>query len=279
MAPAAGRGPAACVPAHAQVVAHGQPREGHLSAHEQRHALFDDLFGLEVGRVHAEDADDAAVGMREPRDGAQQGGLPGPVRPEQGHHLALGDLQVHVEEHLVGAVVEVEVVNLEGRELAARLTTFALGEALDDVLDDQRDVPPHEARADQQQHTTGHAHRCDEGERDDDAVQPADGVGDRAEDHAAGESAEHQRVHAEHGEADGPHFGRCRGGQGQEDADGERRHRRLGHELEGHAEPELGDVEGDDEERAVGGDAEPGNGQRALGRPPEVVVPDHVGHR
>ena len=163
--------------------------------------------------------------------------------------------------------------------LAARLAAFALGVALDDVLDDQGDVPPHEARADQQQHATGHAHRCDEGERDDDAVQPADGVGDGAEDHAAGEAAEDQRVDAEHGEADGPHLGRRGGGQGQEDADGQRRHRRLGHELQGHAEPELGDVERDDEERAVGRDAEPRDGQRALGRPPEVAVADHVGHR
>ena len=131
----------------AQVVAHRQPREGHLPAHQQGHALFDDLLGFEVGRVHAEDPHDAPVRVREPRHGPEQRGLPGSVGAQEGHHLALLDLQVHIEEHLVGAVVEVEVVHLQGRDRPAGLAPFAFGVALDHVLDDQGDVTPDTARA------------------------------------------------------------------------------------------------------------------------------------
>jgi hypothetical protein len=95
------------------------------------------------GSRKVEDADDAPVGVRESRDRPEQGGLPGPVRAEQGDHLALRYFQVEVEEHLVRAVVEVEVVYLQGRYLPAGLATFALGVALDHIFDDQRDVTAH----------------------------------------------------------------------------------------------------------------------------------------
>ena len=149
----------------AQVVAHAEAGERHLPADQQGHALVDDLLGLQVGRVHAEEPDHAAVRVRQPRDGAQQGGLAGPVRPEQGHHLALLDLEVDVEEDLVRAVEEVEVVDLEGRDVPARLAPLALGVALDHVLDHQRDVAAHAARADDEQEPADGADREDEGER------------------------------------------------------------------------------------------------------------------
>ena len=76
--------------------------------------------------------------------------LPAPLVPEQGHDLTLGHLEVDVEQHLVGAVVEVEVVDLQGRQVAAGLAALALGVALEDVLDDQGDVAPHVAGPDQQ---------------------------------------------------------------------------------------------------------------------------------
>ena len=69
--------------------------------------------------------------------------MPAPLVPEQGHDLAFGHLEVDVEEHLVGAVVEVEVVDLQGRARSPPgLAPLALGIALEDVLDDQGDVTP-----------------------------------------------------------------------------------------------------------------------------------------
>ena len=173
-----------------QVVAHGEAREGHLSPHQQGHVEPDDLFGLEEGRVDPVEPDDTAVGVLEPGDGAQQGGLAGAVRPEQGHDLPLGDLEVDAEQDLVGAVVEVEVVDLQGGQVAAGRPPLALGVALEDVLDDHGDVPAHVTRPEGEEDPAGHAHRGDEGEGDDDAMQATDGVGDGAEDDAAGEAAE-----------------------------------------------------------------------------------------
>ena len=116
-------------------------------------------------------------------------------------------------------------------------------------------------------------------ERHNDAVQPADGVGHRAEEHRAGEAAEDERVDPEHGEADGAHLGRGGGGQRQEDADGQRRHGGAGQELQGHAQPELGHVERQHEEPAVGRDADAGDDQRPLGGAAEVAVAEDVGQR
>ncbi len=135
----------------AEVVPDAQARERHLPAHQQGGAEVDDLLGLEVGAVGAEDPDDATVGMVEPGHGPQQCALARSVGPEQRHDVAFGDLEVHVEEHLLVAVEEVEVVDLEGGDLAARLASFPFGVALEDVLDDERDVAAHEARTEQEQ--------------------------------------------------------------------------------------------------------------------------------
>ena len=129
----------------AQVLAHAEPRERHLPAHQQCRAEVDDLLGLEVGAVGAEDADHAAMGVVEPGHGPQQRALAGAVGAEQGDDVALGDLEVHVEEHLLVPVEEVHVVDLQGRDLAPRLASLALGVALEDVLDDEGDVAADEA--------------------------------------------------------------------------------------------------------------------------------------
>ena len=141
------------VAADAQVVPHAQARERHLAAHQQGDAEVDDLLRLEVRAARAEEPDDAAVGVLQSRHRAQQGRLPGPVRAEQGHHLALRHLEVDVEEHLVGAVVEVEVVHLEGRDGPAALAPLPLGVALEHVLDHERDVTADAPRAQEQQET------------------------------------------------------------------------------------------------------------------------------
>ena len=139
-----------------------RPGERHLPPDQEGDALVDDLLGLEVGRVHAEEPDDPPVRVGQARDGAQQRGLAGAVGPEQRHHLALFDLEVDVEEDLVRAVEEVEVVDLQRRDLPAGLAPLALGVALDHVLDHERDVPAHAARADDEQQPADGADREDD---------------------------------------------------------------------------------------------------------------------
>ena len=157
----------------------------------------------------------------------------------------------------------------------ARLAPLALGVALDHVLDHQRDVTADAARAEKSRRPpmaqTGTIKR----ERDDDAVQAADGVGDGAEEHRPGEAPEDERVDAEHGEADGAHLGRRGGGEREEDADGQRRHRGLRPGTAGSPQPELGHVEREDEEPAVGGDADAGDDERPLRGAAEVAVAEH----
>ena len=129
----------------AEVLPDRQARERHLPPHEQRRAQVDDLFRLEVRAVGAEDADDPAMGMVEPGHGPQQGALARTVGAQQRHDVALGDLQVHVEQDLLRPVVEVHVVDLQGRDLSARLASLPFRVALQDVLDYEGDVTPHEA--------------------------------------------------------------------------------------------------------------------------------------
>ncbi len=243
--------PAERVGADQQVVADGQPGEGHLAADQQRGPLADDLLRLEIGAVDPEDADDAAVRVVETGHRPQQGRLAGTVGAEQRDHLPFADLEIHVEEHLVGAVEEVEIVDLQRRHRPAGLPAAAFGVALEDVLDHQGDVPLHVARSDHQHETADRAHRTDEGEGDGRSVEVADGVAHRTEQHAAGEPAEDQREDAEHREADGAHLGGCGRREGQEDADGEWRHRGVGEELEGDHQPQVRHVERGDEQPAV----------------------------
>ena len=257
------------VAADADVLAHAQAGERHLPPHEQGGAEVDDLLGLEVGAVGPEDADDPSVGMVESRHRPEQGALAGPVGTEQGHDVALGDLEVHVEEHLLVPVVEVHVVDLQGGDLAARLAPLALGVALQDVLDDEGDVAAHVARADEKQHAPDGAHRPDQGERGGDVR----GVADGAEQDAAREAAEDERIDAEQPETDGPHFRRGRRRQGLEDADGQRRHRRLRQELEDDHHPQVRHVQRQAVEAAEDRDADAGDDQGLLGGAPEELVP------
>ena len=67
------------------------------------------------------------------------------------------------------------------------------------------------------------------------------------------------------------------GRQGEEDADGQGRHGRIGQELQHHHHPQVGHVEGGNVEHPVGGDADPGDGQGTLGGAPEVAVTQDVG--
>ena len=71
---------------------------------------------------------------------AEERRLAGTVGAEKGGDLALGDLDVDVEEHLVRAVEEIEVVDLQRRDGATGLAAPALRVALEHVFDDERDV-------------------------------------------------------------------------------------------------------------------------------------------
>ena len=53
-----------------------------------------------VGDGATVEPDDAAVGIAEPADHAEQGRLPGAVGAEQRDHLALADVEIDVEQHL-----------------------------------------------------------------------------------------------------------------------------------------------------------------------------------
>ena len=87
--------------------------------HERRHAR-----GRSGGSAADEtslprDADRAAPVLDEAHDRAQDRGLAGAVRAEQGDRLTLGDLQAHVADDVVAPVTGVEVRDLEasGREV------------------------------------------------------------------------------------------------------------------------------------------------------------------
>ena len=61
-----------------------------------------------------------AVGVVEPETARSSVDLPAPFVPSRATISPCVDLEVDVEEHLVGAVEEVEVVDLEGRDAPRR---------------------------------------------------------------------------------------------------------------------------------------------------------------
>ena len=128
-----------------EVLAHREPGKRHLAADEQRCAELDDLLGFQIGAVAPEYPDDAAVGMVEARHRAEERGLAGAVGPEERGHLTVCNFEVDVEEHLLVAVEEVEVVHLERRYRPSGLTALTLGVAFEHVLDDESYVPADEA--------------------------------------------------------------------------------------------------------------------------------------
>ena len=82
----------------------------------------------------------------------------------------------------------------------AGLATLPFGVAFENVFDHERDIPTHITRTHQQENPAGHTHRPDQGQGHDDAVQllgrggtrAGHRVGDRAQQHASGETTEHE---------------------------------------------------------------------------------------
>ena len=68
--------------------------------------------------------------------------LPAPLVPSRATISPSATSRFDVEEHLVGPVEEVEVVDLQRGDRPPGLAAPALGVALEDVLDDHGDVPP-----------------------------------------------------------------------------------------------------------------------------------------
>ena len=96
-----------------KVLGHGEVRE---DAHVLRHIGDAGLGDLRRGlgsNVSALEVDGALGGLPEAHDGAQGGGLAGAVAAQQHGELALGHLQVHAVEDVVGANVGVDALELQ----------------------------------------------------------------------------------------------------------------------------------------------------------------------
>ena len=76
----------------AQVVLDAQVGEDPLAAGHLGDAEAGDLVGRQVGDVAPVEDDGAVIGLDDAADGPQQRRLAGPVRAEEGHDLALADL-------------------------------------------------------------------------------------------------------------------------------------------------------------------------------------------
>ena len=67
-----------------------------------------------VGRVQPEDLDRSGVGLMQSQQQPEQGGLAGPVGPEQGHDTALGYVEAHPAQYLDDIVVDdLDVVDFQ----------------------------------------------------------------------------------------------------------------------------------------------------------------------
>ncbi len=98
-----GKGPAIDA-AQQQIVAHRHLRKHQPAFRHLRDAELDDLVRRHVGKVLAVEFQRAAGGPDQPADAVNERALAGVVGAEQGHHLALLDLQRHAIENLPAAV-------------------------------------------------------------------------------------------------------------------------------------------------------------------------------
>ena len=102
---------------HLQVLVDGHRREHALAAEQDADPELRPLLGRDVGDGAAVEPHDAASGVPRPGDDAQDRRLAGAVGAEQREHLAASDLEADVEQHLHRAVGEVDVGDLQGRDV------------------------------------------------------------------------------------------------------------------------------------------------------------------
>ena len=105
------------VGAHLEVLADRHLREHALAAGQQVDAVLHALLGRDVGDRRAVQPHDAARRRAEPGDDAQDRRLARAVRAEQREHLAPLHLEADVEQDLDVAVGEVDVVDLDRRDV------------------------------------------------------------------------------------------------------------------------------------------------------------------
>ena len=107
----------------------------------RRIPYFDPLLGGDVGDRAAVQAHDAARRRAEAGDDPQDRRLAGAVGAEQREHLAPAHLEADVEQDLHLAVGEVDVVDLDGRDLLGIvLLASVLVQLLAQLGDHQRQV-------------------------------------------------------------------------------------------------------------------------------------------
>ena len=173
------------------------------------------------------------LGHAEAADAAQQGGLPGAVGAEQREHLAAAHVEVDAEQHLHGAVGEVEVPHLQDVVLGVVVAhAVGLGPLLLELLHHQPDVAADVGGAARQQRAADERRRDAEQRQ---AGADAPGVAHQPGQDRAEEGAGQEHVHADHGVALRPqpvghHGGHDRSDQhepgvGAQRGQGERRRR------------------------------------------------------
>ena len=124
-----------------QVLADAQLGEDARAAAQLHDPLAEAHLGVDVRERAAVETDDAAVGDAQPADRPEQRRLPRAVGAEQREHLAACHLEPDVEQHLHRSVAEVEVVDLQHRDVVrVRAHALELRLLLDQLLDRERDV-------------------------------------------------------------------------------------------------------------------------------------------
>ena len=248
--------------------------DGHVGEHALAAGELVDTEGgpqlwRRVGDRATAQSDDAAARRAEAADDAQQCRLAGAVGAEKCEGLALLDLEAHVEQDLHRAVVEVEVVDLEGRNLAGFLQTTLLVLLVEQFLDVEGQVVAHEAGTAVQDPAAQHrrGHRQHEGR---DPRSP--GVGEEQGDESAAGGADEEDVEGDEG-----------GAAATQSVGDDGLHQRADHGEGGDEEHRLGDAEGDEQgdvrhgvldglEEGAEADADADHLERACGvLPPEPV--------
>ena len=103
--------------AHLEVLRHGHRAEDALAARQEMDAEPRTLLGRGVGDVPTVEADRATRRDLQAGGDVQRRRLPGPVGPEEREHLAPLHLEVDAEEDLDVPVAEVDVAQLQDRDL------------------------------------------------------------------------------------------------------------------------------------------------------------------
>jgi hypothetical protein len=104
---------------HLEVLGHGHVREHAATAGDEEQAVGGEALGACAGDVAAGEHHRTGAGPLEPGDHPEQRRLAGAVRAEERERLAPAHVERDVEQHLQGAVREVDVLDAEQRVAGA----------------------------------------------------------------------------------------------------------------------------------------------------------------